>query len=399
MFEDFQALKVGETRSLTKRIEEADVRKFIELTGDDNPLHANQEFAETTAFRGIVVHGMLSASLISTVIGTKLPGPGALWVAQNLEFLLPVRLGDELTVSCTILRKHEGERLLELDARIINQHQQVVVRGEGKVKVLAQSVVETKTTAPDYPKVAIVTGAGGGIGSAISLRLARAGYRVVINYLHRRDRAEALVQKIKKLDCAQTEAVAVQADVSRESDAEKLYKATVQYYGGVGVLINNASGSINPKAFANTEWADLQGHLDVQLKGAFLMAKACVPEMCSRRRGRIINISSQVTEGSPSINWTGYAVAKAALVNLSRYLAAELGPTGVTVNCVSPGMTETGLIGEIPEKAQMIIARQTPLRRLAASDDIAGAVSYLVSDEASYVTGQVLRVNGGMVMV
>ena len=136
MFKDFDGIEVGETQTLTKHITEADVRKFVEMTGDDNPLHVDRAYAETTAFKDIVVHGMLGASFISTVIGTKLPGTGALWVSQNMEFLLPVRLGDTLTISVTVLKKHAREHLLEIDTRILNQNQQLILSGVGKVKVL-----------------------------------------------------------------------------------------------------------------------------------------------------------------------------------------------------------------------------------------------------------------------
>src|SRR6185312_1908690 len=115
MFADFDAIKVGDTRTLTRTIGEADVRRFVEMTGDDNPLHVDRAFAEATSFRDVVVHGMLGASFISTVIGTQLPGPGALWVSQSMEFLSPVRLGDPITVTCTVTAKHAPEPLLEVE--------------------------------------------------------------------------------------------------------------------------------------------------------------------------------------------------------------------------------------------------------------------------------------------
>jgi 3-oxoacyl-[acyl-carrier protein] reductase len=169
-------------------------------------------------------------------------------------------------------------------------------------------------------------------------------------------------------------------------------------FGAVGILVNNAAPRINGKPFAASEWADFQSHLDVQLRGAYLMTRACLPQMVDRRWGRIVNITSQAIDGQPTIGWTAYAAAKAALATMSRYLAAEYGPQGITVNCVSPGMTETSLIGDIPEKLQMLAARQTPLRRLATPEDVAAAVAHLVSDDASFITGHTLRVNGGMAM-
>ena len=395
MFKDFEAIQVGETHSLVKTITEADVRRFVEMTGDDNPLHVNRAYAETTAFKDIVVHGMLGASFISTVIGTKLPGTGALWVAQNLEFLLPVRLGDELTISCMVLKKHERERLLELDTRIVNQNRQVVLTGQGKVKLLTTAAPEEKNASAKLLQVAIVTGGAGGIGKAICLRLAKDGYHVVVNYRGQGDRAAEIVAEI---NVGNTRAIAVQADISTEAGAEKLYKAAVHEFGGVSVLVNNASPHINPKAFRTTEWSDVQQQLDVQVKGAFLLTRACVPEMSARHWGRIVNITSQVIDGPPSVTWTGYAMAKGALAVFSKYMAAELGPHGITVNCVSPGMCETSLIGDVPEKAQLMIARQTPLRRLAKPADVAAAVAHLVSEDAGFVTGDTIAVNGGMVM-
>lgn len=395
MFADFDAIQVGETRSLTRKITESDVRKFVEMTGDDNPLHVDRAYAEGTTFKDVVVHGMLGASFISTVIGTKLPGPGALWVAQNIEFLLPVRLNDELTVRCTVLKKHERDRLIELETVIVNQNGQVVLNGLGKVKVLETKAAVAPAAKGAHSQVAIVTGGAGGIGQAICRRLASDGFNVVVNYNSRRDRAMAIVDEI---NAGKSRAVAVQADVATTEGAQALHAAARQAFGGVGVLINNASPRINGKPFDSTRWQDIQQQLDVQVKGAFTMAKACLPGMVEQKWGRIVSITSQVVDGPPTIGWTGYTIAKSALAALSRNIAAEFGASGVTVNCVAPGMTETSLIGDIPAKAQMIVARQTPLRRLAQPADIAAAVAHLVSDDAAFVTGHTLRVNGGLVM-
>jgi 3-oxoacyl-[acyl-carrier protein] reductase len=395
MFNDFQTIRIGDTQSLVKTITESDVRKFVEMTGDDNPLHVNRAYAESTTFKDIVVHGMLGASFISTVIGTKLPGTGALWLSQNIEFLLPVRLGDELTISCTVLKKHDRENLLELDTRILNQKQQLVLTGQGKVKLLTTALTTEKAQDVEKPRVAIVTGGAGGIGKAICLRLAKDGYHVVVNYHGHANRAAEIVEAIS---AGNTRAIAIQADVATEVGADKLIKAALQTFGGISVLVNNASPHINPKSLAATQWIDVQEQLDVQVKGAFNLTRACVPHMAAQRWGRIVNITSQVIDGPPAVNWTGYALAKGALAVFSNYMAAELGPKGITVNCVSPGLCATSLTGDIPEKVQLMIARQTPLRRLAKPSDVAAAVAYFVSDGADFVSGDTLAVNGGMTM-
>lgn len=395
MFANFDAIQVGDVRTLVKTITQEDVRRFVELTGDDNPLHVDQAYAETTPFKDIVVHGMLGASFLSTVIGTKLPGPGALWVSQNMEFHRPVRLGDELTIGCTVLKKHERDRLLELDTLITNQAGEQILSGKAKVKVLTSRTSTEAPAAVERPKVAIVTGGSGGIGGAIVQRLAADGHAVVVHYRGRRDRAEALVSALRD---AGHSAIAVSGDLAMPESAAGIVGAAIRAFGDVGVLVNNAAPPINPKSLEALDWRDMQQHLDVQVRGALEMIKACMPHMRSARQGRIVNVTSQVVQGNPSVNWTAYAVGKSALSTLSRYMAAELGPLGVTVNCVAPSMTDTSLIGNIPEKVQMMVARQSPLRRLSTPEDVANAVAYLASDEAAFVTGHTLAVNGGLTM-
>lgn len=394
MFKNFSEIQVGDSESISKKITESDVRRFVEMTGDDNPLHVDAAYAESTAFKDIVVHGMLGASYISTVIGTRLPGTGALWVSQNFDFLLPVRLGDELSISCTVLKKFERERLLELETKIVNQHQQTVLMGTGKVKVLSPSLSKEIMEEKSDIRVAVVTGGSGGIGKAISLRLAKDGFAVVIAYRGRVDRANSVV---KEIHSNKGQAIAVCADISTKEGVELLYKLAAKEFGGVSVLVNNASSAINPKSFELMDWEDIQNQLNTQLKGSFLLCQSCIPKMIERGWGRIVNITSQVVEGEPTPSWTSYAIAKASLAKFSSYLAADLGSNGITVNCVSPGMSETGLIGSISEKVQLMIARQTPTRRLTKPEDVAAAVAYLVSSEASQVTGQTILVNGGIV--
>ncbi|BBY36631.1 hypothetical protein MMAN_07650 [Mycobacterium mantenii] len=397
VFTDFDDVKEGDTASLVKTITEADILRFVELTGDNNPLHVDAEYANHTPFKEIVVHGMLGASFISTVIGTKLPGPGALWVSQSFDFNLPVRLADTLTVACTVVRKHARDRLLELQMQITNQHGQTVLQGQGKVKLL-EAPKATVVAPKSALKVAIVTGGAGGIGSAICKHLGAGGYSVVVNYLNNRNRADALVRQLNAIEPAKTRALAVQADVSTVEGCARLKDAAREQFGGVSALINAASPRIIAKPLTEMCWADMQEHLDVQVKSAFLAIQAVTPPMVANGGGRIVCITSESIDGTPVSGWTAYATGKGALATMARYLAAEFGPKGITVNCVSPGMTDTRFISGISEKQQLMTARLKPLRRLGTPGDIAGAVAFLLSDQASYITGQSLRVNGGGTM-
>ena len=394
VFADFDAVSEGDQQSLVKQITETDIRRFVELTGDDNPLHVDPGYASETTFKEIVVHGMLGASFISTVIGTKLPGPGALWISQSMEFSLPVRLGDTLTVTCTVLRKHPRERLLELDTRIENQHGQVVLSGTGKVKLLQPAKPKLQPD-PARLKVVIVTGGAGGIGRIICQTLAAEGFSVVVNFHSGRERADNLV---RALQSGGARAVAVQADVSTLEGAQALVQAAQNHLGGVSVLVNAASPRIVARSVDQLSWHEVQQQLDVQLKSALHLVQACKPAMLLAGGGRVISLGSQAWDGTPVAGWTAYAIGKGALSTLTRYLAAELGPLGITVNLVSPGMTNTAFISGVSEKQQLMAARQAPMRRLAEPEDCAAAVAFLASDRASHITGQNLRVNGGASM-
>ncbi len=389
----FEEIQIGDTVSLVRKITREDVRRFADLTGDDNPLHVDSAYAEATPFKGIVVHGMLGASLLSTLIGTRLPGEGALWVSQAFDFLHPIRLDDTLTVTCTVTGKRDRDRLLELDARIENGRKNVVLSGKGTVKVMTPPAASADP-APARPMVAVVVGATGGIGGAICRKLAGDGFAVVVGYHMRQARAAEIVAEI---EASGGRAMALGADVTDEAAVRALVAAATGRFGGIGVAVHSVSPPINPSSFADLEWADMAAHLHAEVRGAFALAKACVPPMREQGYGRIVAITSAVLDGAPTPKWTAYAVGKAALATFARSLAVELGPAGITVNCVSPGMTDTALVGDIPEKARLILARQAPLRRLAQPEDVAAAVSFLVSPGADYITGETIRVNGGQI--
>ena len=168
----YASIKIGDQANLSHVITQQDIQHFVELTGDDNKLHIDPAYAETTLFKKPVAHGMLGASFISTVIGTKLPGDGALWFAQNLEFLLPVRVNDTITVVAEVINKYDRDQIIELKTDIFNQHKQVVTTGVAKVKIIEPKAVAEPHMVPDYGKRALVIGATGGIGQAICRQLA-----------------------------------------------------------------------------------------------------------------------------------------------------------------------------------------------------------------------------------
>ena len=154
---NYDDIQIGTKESLTHKITQNDIEKFVDLTGDDNRLHVDKDYAAKTSFKKPVVHGMIGASFISTIIGTKLPGDGALWFSQTLEFLLPARVGDTISVYAEVIKKNDRERIVELNVEIHNQNRQVITRGVSKVKVVEQEIKENSVVSeiPEHKKALI----------------------------------------------------------------------------------------------------------------------------------------------------------------------------------------------------------------------------------------------------
>ena len=389
----FESFRVGEVAVVEHVVSESDVDRFSELTGDMNPLHIDDDFARSIGAGGRVAHGMLTMGYVSSVIGTRLPGPGALWFSQAFKFKAPVRIGDRIRVEVSVRHVSKATRALVLDVRVTNQRDQVVVDGEAQVHLL--DTVQPVAASDKVAGTAVVTGSGRGIGAAIARRLATDGLNVVVNFRSDSASAAATLAAIRE---AGGEAVAHQADVSRPDEAAALIAFASSEYGAVDVLVNNAGGPIDPCPLEELSWDDMGRHLDVHLGGAFLCVQAALPAMVQQKFGRIVNVVSQSATGVPPPKMTGYVVAKAALAAYTRCIALELGPSGVTVNAVAPGMTETEMVGEVPQRMKLALAAQAPLRRLGRAEDVANVVSFLAGPGGAYVTGQTLHVSGGQVM-
>jgi 3-oxoacyl-[acyl-carrier protein] reductase len=391
----FDQYVVGQAATFTHRVTEDDIRKFVELTGDDNPLHVDPEYAARTSFKGIVVHGMLGASFLSTLIGKRLPGEGSLWVSQTLDFLLPVRIDDELQVTARITAKHARERLLVLDVEIRNQHGQRVLSGEGRVKVL--DLDQQPSIRPrDHPQVVLVTGASRGIGAATARLLAQRGAAVAVNFRQDRTNANRLVEAITANG---GRAAAYEADVRDAQAVRSMVEDITVRLGAVTGLVNNAAPSIVPKEIRTLQWSEIEDQLETQVRGALNCTQACLPGFLEQQHSAIVNVGSVASDGPPPPGWGAYSLAKQALSSFSRALAVELGPKNIRVNVVSPGMTDTRLIADIPEKSRLLIASRTPLRRIATPEEVATAIAFLLSDDARHITGETLRVCGGQVML
>ena len=174
---------------------------------------------------------------------------------------------------------------------------------------------------------------------------------------------------------------------------------TLDTYGQIDGIVNNAGPQIISQSLDELSWNDCLSQLEVHLKGPLELVKSITPHFCKKKYGKIINIISAYTDNVPPAKMYSYTIAKSALAAFTRSLAVELGPLGISVNNISPGMTETPLLQGIPEKTKLITEMQTPLRRLGRVEDIANAVAFLMNPDTNYVTGETLRVNGGQHMI
>ena len=242
-------------------------------------------------------------------------------------------------------------------------------------------------------KVALVTGASRGIGRAIALKLAAEGAKVAINYAGNTAKAEEVKAEIEKNG---GQAILVQADVADSAAVEAMVNATVEAFGQIDILVNNA-GITRDGLMMRMKDEDFDAVINTNLKGVFYCTKLVSKLMMKKRSGRIINMAS-VVGLMGNAGQTNYAAAKAGVIGFSKSAATELAARGMTVNMVAPGFIDTDMTAAMTDKAKEMTLTGIPLNRMGTPEDVANAVAFLVSDNASYITGQVINVDGGMVM-
>lgn len=242
-------------------------------------------------------------------------------------------------------------------------------------------------------RCAIVTGSSRGIGKAIAKKLASEGVNIVLNYRSSEEEAIKVENELKEFG---VEVLRIKADISKFEEVEKLIKAAKEKFNKIDIMVNNAGVTID-NLLVRMKEEDFDNVINVNLKGVFNCLKAITPVMLRQRCGAIINISSVVglTGNAGQVN---YAASKAGVIGMTKSLAKELGSRGITVNAVAPGFIETDMTHDLNEEYRKKIQQEIPLKRFGTADDVADVVSFLAGDDAKYITGQVIHVDGGMVM-
>lgn len=242
-------------------------------------------------------------------------------------------------------------------------------------------------------KTAIVTGASRGIGKATALKLASLGANIVLNYRSNEEEASKVEEEIKALG---VETIMVKADISKMDEVENMISTAKEKFGTIDIMVNNA-GITKDTLIMRMKEEDFDSVINVNLKGVFNCLKCITPIMMKQKSGKIINLSSVVgiTGNAGQVN---YAASKAGVIGMTKSLAKEIGSRGITVNAVAPGFIETDMTDVLGEKAKDEYKKGIPLRKLGKPEDVANVIAFLASDAADYVTGQVIHVDGGMVM-
>ena len=242
-------------------------------------------------------------------------------------------------------------------------------------------------------KVALVTGASRGIGQATAIDLAKAGADIVVNFIGNEAVAQETVEAIEALG---RKAIKIKTDVGNADDVQAMVDEAIAAFGHIDILVNNA-GITRDGLLIRMKDSDWDDVLNINLKGVYLVTKAVAKLMVKQRAGRIINMTS-VSGVTGNVGQANYAAAKAGVIGFTKTCAKELAARGITVNAVAPGFIETAMTDVLPEKIKEGIAATVPFGRMGQPEEIASVVTFLASDFASYITGQVLNVDGGMVM-
>ncbi|MEX0618127.1 MAG: SDR family oxidoreductase [Pseudohongiellaceae bacterium] len=401
---------VGHTETLTHRVSEAVIDRFEAFSGDNNPLHMNTEYARSKGYSDRVAHGVTSLAWLSALIGTRLPGYGALWRSLRVDWLQPVFAGDEVTLSARVEAVSAEHRMLTLAVSASNQAGITLLRATAEVSVLdeqARVSASSVSTRPDRSRTAgqhtetqetiLVLGGSGAIGSAIAEQLAGQGFSIVIGYHANEDKANQACERIAH---NKGNARSLRVDVAKMSVEDlqnQLDELPAEFQRRAGLVVAGSS----PLLFHAPEqisFEEMETMWRSNVRALWLGYHALRERMTENGWGRVVALGTSALVGTPPARNAAYVSAKSGLWGLVKSLALEAANDGTTFNMISPNMVETDYVRHVPKRVKMVEASKNPRRRLAQPEDVASLAAYLFSREADFINGCNLPLTGGGVM-
>jgi 3-oxoacyl-[acyl-carrier protein] reductase len=386
-----QTFTVGDIYRTVLIVDSALVQKFAEISGDENPIHMDTEAAKSYGYPRQVAHGAMMVAAISKLIGMEIPGPGAVWMNQSIEWIAPVFVGDRIEFTACVATVSEGAGILRLDLEARNQKDELTMRGNAQVKASNKLSGEAPTEAYT-DRVALITGGSRGIGAAIARQLGAGGITVAVNYHRSKD---AVQNVVKQIEVEGGSARPFAADLNDRAATKAMVNDVIGVLGRLDIVVHCATPGIDPRNVPELDYNDLEAQFKPSLGGVIAIVSTAHRGMVERGFGRFIFLGTSAMSGTPPPGWAGYLIAKQALWGLAKSMATELGPSGITTNMVSPGMTITDLTSDISARAKEVEAHRAPMRRLATSQDTADLVAFLAGSSAGYINGANLPVAGG----
>ena len=378
--------QVGDKRAIKHTFTREEIDAFARLTGDFNPLHVDSEFADRSSTGGQVVHGMLAASFVSTLIGVHIPGHGALWNSFEVNWRKIVRIGDTLTFEAEVVAIQIALNSLDLEIMGLNDiTNEVYFEGKARVTMIDDT---TETKPPTLAgKRVLITGASGSVGGAICKAFAEAGCKIVMW-----GRDESRLQQLKQslgTDTSTFQVVDLLDDEMIDNGLKQLIKN-----GGVEGIVHAAAAPLNiAEIDSDLNYRNFRDHLQVEVLAFESITRVLSREM--KPEGFIISVLTQAVFDVPPVKMSAYVTAKMAAWGFVRAMAVELGPREIRCNAVSPNMIDTPYVKDMPLRTKKVEAASNPLRRLCSVKDVADVVLFLAGPQARYINGANLPVSGG----
>jgi 3-oxoacyl-[acyl-carrier protein] reductase len=313
-----------------------------------------------------------------------------------LEFLHQVYIGDTLNIVAVVKQVSVSTQSMVLSILAKNQNNQDVLKGESTVKILENKKQE-KVKAIEEKKVCLITGGTSNIGSAVAENLAKIGFSIALNYNCSVNKAECIRDKIQNMKGAIS---IYKADVSNRDQVESMVHQIEDRQGGITAIVHCAAPPNVIQGFETLKWGNIQQQIDIQVKGLYNCMQVVLPAMVEKNiKGRIVCITSIAADDVPPAKQYDYVLAKAAMISLAKSLAVEYSPKKIAINLIAPGMTETERIIDLPQKAKLMTKMQSPSRSLIHVDEIAETVAFLLMQKSCAITGETVRVCGGIKML